>query len=72
MTATEAANSWVTAAQIDAACGMTGYRRVGLLGAMGKSARHRGRTGTWQWNGRDYRMQSKVAALFRKALGDPR
>lgn len=64
----ENAGRWVGPEELDAVVGMTGLRRVGVLGSMGKSCKHRGREAPWNWDGTNYMMPPENAALFRRAL----
>jgi hypothetical protein len=66
----EHAGSAVDFRDLDAAAGMDGLRRAGLLGAMGRTCWHRGREVPWTWDSdrHTYTMSASVAEMFLAAL----
>ena len=58
--------------QLDAAMGIGGRRRNGVLARMSASCRIRGRVGAWEWDAstNTYWMKPLQAELFSRALGD--
>jgi hypothetical protein len=60
----------VSYVDLDAACGMEGHQRAGLLGSMGRACWHRKRTTPWHWDAEShtYTMPAEVGPLFLRAL----
>jgi hypothetical protein len=55
---------------LNAACGMEGLKRAGLLGSIGRTCWHRKRTIPWRWDAErhTYTMPAEIGSMFLKAL----
>lgn len=60
----------VSYTDLDAACGMDGPHRVGLLGSMGRTCWTRNRNIPWTWDKENhtYTMPARLATIFLNAL----
>lgn len=56
--------------ELDAAAGMDGHRRAGVLGSMGRTCNTRGRVIPWTWDSErhTYMMPAELGPLFLRVL----